>query len=134
MSEHEMYTSDSSSDEEHERGLVETRMLQARDKALDELWELFRENNIESKINGLIDGRVVNEWLRGLVSMDNAVVYGRLKKSNSSNPYGNISDERINEFLQTARAVVQFYQPSFSKYRHYISDVAASIIKYHYKL
>ena len=77
MSELETYTSDSSSDEEHERGLIETQMLQDRDKALDDLWELFRENNIESKINGLIDGCVVNEWLRGLVSMEDVVVYGR---------------------------------------------------------
>ena len=129
-----MYTSDSSSDEEYEQRLVETRMLQERDKALDDLWELFKENNIESKINGLIDGRVVNEWLRGLVSMEDVVVYGRLKKSNSSIPYGNISDERIDQFRQAARAVVKFYQPSFSRYRHYISDVTASIIKYHYKL
>lgn len=134
MSESEMYTSDSSSDEEYERGLIETQMLQDRDKALDDLWELFRENNIESKINGLIDGCVVNEWLRGLVSMEDVVVYGRLKKSQSSIPYRNISDERIAEFRQAARAVVNFYKPCFSKYRHYISDVTASMIKYHYKL
>ena len=134
MSESEMYTSDSSSDEEHEQGLIETEILQQRDEALDDLWELFKEKNIESKINGLIDGYVVNDWLRGSVSMEDVVVYGKLKKLNSSIPYGNISDERIDDFRQAACAVVNFYKPCFSKYKQYINDVTASIIKYHYKL
>ena len=54
---------ESSTDEEWEQRLKEVEEQKARDIALDELWELFRKNNIDSKINGLITNEVIENWL-----------------------------------------------------------------------
>ena len=55
---------ESSTDEEFEERLQQTQRAQERDNAHDALWELFRENNIDSKLNGLINNDVIEEWLR----------------------------------------------------------------------
>jgi hypothetical protein len=125
---------ESSTDEEFEARLEQTQRAQERDKAHDALWELFRENNIESKLNGLIDNSVIEEWLRAAVQMEDIIRGNRLKKKNSTVLSYQITENRIAEFREVAKAVVQFYRPGFARFRSYINDVCASIIAYHYRL
>ena len=125
---------ESSTDEEWEARLEETKRAQERDKAHDALWEMFRENNIDSKINGLINNDKIEEWLRAGTQMEDIIRGNRLKKENSTVLSYEISENRIAEFRETAKALVQFYRPGFARFRSYINDVCASIIKYHYKL
>lgn len=125
---------ESSTDEEWEARLEETKRAQERDKAHDALWEMFRENNIDSKINGLINNNVIENWLRAGTQMEDIMRGNRLKKENSVVLSHEISSNRIAEFREVAKALVQFYRPGFARFRSYINDVCASIIKYHYKL
>ena len=125
---------ESSTDEEFEERLQQTQRAQERDKAHDALWELFRENNIDSKLNGLINNDVIEEWLRAPVQMEDIIRGDRLKKENSTVLSHKISSNRIAEFREVAKATVQFYRPGFARFRSYINDVCASIIAYHYKL
>ena len=125
---------ESSTDEEWEERLDETKRAQERDQAHDALWELFRENNIDSKLNGLINNDVITNWLRAGTQMEHIIRCGRLKKTDSVVLSHEITDNRIAEFRETAKAVVQLYRPGFARFRSYIDDVCASIIKYHYKL
>ena len=125
---------ESSTDEEFEERLEETKRAQERDAAHDALWELFRKNNIDSKLNGLIDNSVIENWLRAGTQMEDIIRGGRLKKENSTVLSHEITDNRIVEFREAAKATVQFYRPGFARFRSYIDDVCASMIKYHYKL
>tara|TARA_B110000977_G_scaffold201077_2_gene294024 strand:- start:41 stop:460 length:420 start_codon:yes stop_codon:yes gene_type:complete len=125
---------ESSTDEEWEARLEETQRAQERDAAHDALWQLFRKNNIDSKLNGLINNDVMEEWLRAGAQMDKIICGGRLKKENSTVLSHQITDHRIAEFREVAKAVVQFYRPGFARFKSYIDDVCASMIKYHYKL
>jgi len=125
---------ESSTDEEWEERLDETKRAQERDAAHDALWELFRHNNIDSKINGLIDNSAIEEWLRGGTCMEDIIRGNRLKKKDSVVLSHEITENRIAEFREVAKATVQFYRPGFARFRSYIDDVCASIIAYHYKL
>jgi hypothetical protein len=125
---------ESSTDEEFEARLEESKRAQQRDAAHDALWDLFRHNNIDSKLNGLIDNSVIENWLRAGTSMENIIRGNRLKKDNSTVLSHQITDNRIAEFREAAKAVIQFYRPGFVRFRSYIDDVCASMIKYHYKL
>lgn len=125
---------ESSTDEEWEERLLETKRAQERDNALDALWELFRKNNIDSKLNGLINAEVIETWLKAETCMENIIKGTRLKKENSTVLCYEITQPRIDEFREVAKAVVTFYKPEFKRFRSYIDDVCASIIKYHYKL
>ena len=125
---------ESSTDEEWEERLLETKRAQERDNALDALWDMFRKNNIDSKLNGLINAQVIEKWLKAGTQMDDIIRGDRLKKENSTVLSYEITQNRIDEFRQTARAVVKFYRPQLSRLRSYIDDVCASMIKYHYKL
>ena len=71
---------ESSTDEEFEERLEQTQRAQERDNAHDALWELFRENNIDSKLNGLINNDVIEEWLRAGAQMEHIIRGNRLKK------------------------------------------------------
>jgi len=125
---------ESSTDEEWEERLLETKRAQERDNALDALWDMFRKNNIDSKLNGLINAQVIEKWLKAGTQMDDIIRGDRLKKENSTVLSYEITQNRIDEFRETARAVVMFYRPQLSRLRSYIDDVCASMIKYHYKL
>ena len=125
---------ESSTDEEWEERLLETKRAQERDNALDALWDMFRKNNIDSKLNGLINAQVIEKWLKAGTQMDEIIRGDRLKKENSTVLSYEITQNRIDEFRETARAVVRFYRPQLSRLRSYIDDVCASMIKYHYKL
>jgi len=125
---------ESSTDEEWEERLRETERQKQRDEALDNLWEAFCKNNIDSKINGLINAEVIDTWLRAETEMRDVVVNNVLKKSNSTILSYEITQNRINEFREVAKLVVNFYRPEFKKFKSYIDDVTASMIKYHYKL
>ena len=125
---------ESSTDEEWEERLQQTQRAQERDKAHDALWTLFRENNIDSKLNGLIDNSVIENWLRAGTQMENIIRGNRLKKQNSTVLCHEITDNRIAEFREVAKATVQFYRPGFARFKSYINDVCASIIAYHYRL
>lgn len=125
---------ESSTDEEFEERLQETKHAQERDKAHDALWEMFRENNIDSKINGLINNDIVEKWLRAETQMKDIIRGNRLKKENSTVLSHDISAHRIAEFREVAKAVAQFYRPGFARFKSYIDDVCATMIKYHYKL
>tara|TARA_B110000858_G_scaffold191852_1_gene241688 strand:+ start:108 stop:530 length:423 start_codon:yes stop_codon:yes gene_type:complete len=125
---------ESSTDEEWEARLEQTQRAQERDAAHDALWTMFRENNIDSKINGLINNDFIENWLRAPVQMEDIIRGNRLKKKNSTVLSYEISSNRIAEFREVAKAVVQFYRPGFARFRSYINDVCASIIAYHYKL
>ena len=125
---------ESSTDEEWEERLLETKRAQERDNALDALWDMFRKNNIDSKLNGLINAQVIEKWLKAGTQMDEIIRGDRLKKENSTVLSYEITQNRIDEFRETARAVVMFYRPQLSRLRSYIDDVCASMIKYHYKL
>ena len=125
---------ESSTDEEWEERLLETKRAQERDNALDALWDMFRKNNIDSKLNGLINAQVIQKWLKAGTQMDDIIRGDRLKKDNSTVLSYEITQNRIDEFRETARAVVMFYRPQLSRLRSYIDDVCASMIKYHYKL
>ena len=125
---------ESSTDEEWEERLLETKRAQERDNALDALWDMFRKNNIDSKLNGLINAQVIQKWLKAGTQMDDIIRGDRLKKDNSTVLSYEITQNRIDEFRETARAVVRFYRPQLSRLRSYIDDVCASMIKYHYKL
>ena len=125
---------ESSTDEEWEERLLETKRAQERDNALDALWDMFRKNNIDSKLNGLINAQVIEKWLKAGTQMDDIIRGDRLKKDNSTVLSYEITQNRIDEFRETARAVVMFYRPQLSRLRSYIDDVCASMIKYHYKL
>ena len=72
---------ESSTDEEWEERLLETKRAQERDNALTALWELFRQNNIDSKLNGLIDAQVIETWLKAGTQMEHIIVGNRLKKN-----------------------------------------------------
>lgn len=125
---------ESSTDEEFEERLEQTQRAQERDKAHDALWELFRENNIDSKLNGLINNGVIEEWLRAGAQMEHIIRGNRLKKKNSTVLCHEITENRIAEFREVAKATVQFYRPGFARFKSYINDVCASIIAYHYRL
>ena len=125
---------ESSTDEEWEQRLKEVEEQKARDIALDELWELFRKNNIDSKINGLITNEVIEKWLKAGTQMEDIIRGDRLKKANSTVLGPEISQHRIDEFRETAKAVVTFYRPQIKMVRSYIDDVCATMIAYHYKL
>lgn len=125
---------ESSTDEEWEERLQQTQRAQERDNAHDALWELFRHNNIDSKINGLINNDIIENWLRAAVQMEDIIRGNRLKKENSTVLCHEITENRIAEFREVAKATVQFYRPGFARFRSYINDVCASIIAYHYKL
>jgi len=127
-------SSDSSTDEEWQERLEETKRAQERDKAHDALWELFRKNNIDSKLNGLINNDVIENWMRAGTQMGDIIRGDRLKKENSTVLSYEISSNRIAEFRETAKAVVTFYRPGFARFKSYIDDVCASMIKYHYRL
>lgn len=125
---------ESSTDEEYEERLKEVERQKERDKALDALWDMFRTNNIDSKINGLINNEVIEEWLRAGTCMKDIIRGDRLKKKDSVVLSYEITQNRIDEFRETAKAVAQFYRPGFAKFRSYIDDVCATMIAYHYKL
>lgn len=125
---------ESSTDEEWEERLLETKRAQERDNALTELWKLFRQNNIDSKLNGLIDAQVIETWLKAGTQMEHIIAGNRLKKKNSTVLSYEITQNRIDEFRETAKAVVIFYRPELSRLKSYIDDVAASMISYHYRL
>tara|TARA_X000000368_G_C22524785_1_gene490829 strand:- start:22 stop:441 length:420 start_codon:yes stop_codon:yes gene_type:complete len=125
---------ESSTDEEWENRLEETKRAQQRDKEHDALWQMFRDNNIDSKINGLINNQVIEEWLKAGTQMENILRGNRLKKRDSVVLSHEISANRIAEFREVAKATVLFYKPEFARFKSYIDDVCASIISYHYKL
>lgn len=125
---------ESSTDEEWEDRLEETKRVQQRDKEHDALWQMFRDNNIDSKINGLINNQVIEEWLKAGTQMENILRGNRLKKRDSVVLSHEITTNRIAEFREVAKATVQFYKPGFARFKSYIDDVCASIISYHYKL
>lgn len=125
---------ESSTDEEWEERLLETKRAQERDNALTELWKLFRQNNIDSKLNGLIDAQVIETWLKAGTQMEHIIAGNRLKKKNSTVLSYEITQNRIDEFRETAKAVVIFYRPELSRLKSYIDDVTASMISYHYRL
>lgn len=127
-------SSDSSTDEEWEERIQETKRAQERDNALDALWDLFRKNNIDSKLNGLINASAIEKWLKADARMEDIICGDRLKKENSTVLSYEISQNRIDEFRETAKAVVAFYRPELSRLKSYIDDVTACMIKYHYKL
>jgi hypothetical protein len=95
---------------------------------------MFRENNIDSKINGLINAQVIEEWLRAGTCMEDIIRGDRLKKKDSVVLSYEITQNRIDEFREVAKAVAQFYRPEFAKFRSYIDAVCATMIVYHYKL
>ena len=95
---------------------------------------MFRDNNIDSKINGLINNQVIEEWLKAGTQMENILRGNRLKKRDSVVLSHEITTNRIAEFREVAKATVQFYKPGFARFKSYIDDVCASIISYHYKL
>lgn len=125
---------ESSTDEEWEERLLQTKQAQERDQAHDAMWELFRNNNIDSKLNGLINNNVIEEWMRAGTQMEDIIRGNRLKKENSTVLSHQITENRIAEFREVAKIVAQFYRPEFAKFRSYIDAVCASMIKYHYKL
>jgi len=125
---------ESSTDEEFEERLQQTKRAQERDAAHDALWDMFRENNIDSKTNGLIDNSVIVNWLRAGTCMEDIIRGDRLKKKDSVVLSYQITQQRIDEFRETAKAVAQFYRPEFAKFRSYVDAVCASMIVYHYKL
>lgn len=127
-------SSSSGTDSEWEERLQEVEKLKRRDEALDALWDLYRRNNIDSKLNGLIDAQVIDTWLKAEISMQDIVRGNRLKKENSTVLSYEITQNRIDEIREVAKATVNLYRPGFSRIRSYIDDVTASIIKYHYKL
>ncbi len=125
---------ESSTDEEFEERLQQTKRAQERDAAHDALWDMFRENNIDSKTNGLINNSVIVNWLRAGTCMEDIIRGDRLKKKDSVVLSYQITQQRIDEFRETAKAVAQFYRPEFAKFRSYVDAVCASMIVYHYKL
>tara|TARA_B110000858_G_C17396567_1_gene290555 strand:+ start:98 stop:517 length:420 start_codon:yes stop_codon:yes gene_type:complete len=125
---------ESSTDEEWEERLLQTKQAQERDQAHDAMWELFRNNNIDSKLNGLINNNVIEEWIRAETQLEDIIRGNRLKKENSTVLSHQITENRIAEFREVAKIVAQFYRPEFAKFRSYIDAVCASMIKYHYKL
>lgn len=125
---------ESSTDEEWEERLLQTKQAQERDQAHDAMWELFRNNNIDSKLNGLINNNVIEEWIRAETQMEDIIRGNRLKKENSTVLSYEITQNRIDEFREVAKIVAQFYRPEFAKFKSYIDAVCASMIKYHYKL
>lgn len=127
-------SSDSSTDEEWQERLEETKRAQERDKAHDALWELFRKNNIDSKLNGLINNDVIEQWLRAQTCMDDILRGNRLKKEHSTVLSYEITNHRILEFRDVAKATARLYRPEFAKFKSYIDAVCASMIKYHYRL
>ena len=127
-------SSESSTDEEWEERLIEVEQQKQRDAAHDALWDLYRKYDIDSKLNGLIDAQVINTWLKGAVSMEDVVIGNHLKKTNSTVLGPEISQNRIDEIREVAKATVQFFRPGFVRFKPYIDDVCASILVYHYKL
>jgi len=125
---------ESSTDEEWEARLEETQRAQERDKAHDALWDMFRTYHIDSKINGLINNQVIEDWLKAGTSMEEIIRGDRLKKKDSVVLSYEITQQRIDEFRETAKAVVTLYRPGFARFRSYIDDVCASMISYHYRL
>ena len=125
---------ESRTDEEWEERLLQTKQAQERDQAHDAMWELFRNNNIDSKLNGLINNNVIEEWIRAETQMEDIIRGNRLKKENSTVLSYEITQNRIDEFREVAKIVAQFYRPEFAKFKSYIDAVCASMIKYHYKL
>jgi len=127
-------SSESSTDEEWEQRLIEVEQLKQRDAEHDALWDMFGKYKIDSNLNGLIDAQVINTWLKGAVSMEDVVKGNRLKKTNSTVLGPEISQNRIDEVREVAKATVQFFRPGFVRFKSYIDDVCASILVYHYKL
>jgi hypothetical protein len=127
-------SSSSGTDSEWEEQLHQLSEEIRRDEALDALWDLFLQNNIDSKLNGLIDARVIDTWLSAKTRMQDINRGSRLKKENSTVLSYEITQNRIDEIREVAKATVNVFRPELKKIKSYIDNVTASIIKYHYKL
>lgn len=134
MSSSEYFTSESETDEEYERRLEELECEKKRDEEAHRVWDLMERNNIRSPLNGPVDGRVLNRWLSPELKMSDVVYKGFLRYDGQVALHERITEERVDEFREAARAVAEHYNPFCSKYSSYVNGVTAQMIQYHYKL
>ena len=81
-----------------------------------------------------MDGNTINTCLESRLRMCDVVHLGKLRYSNKTALGGTISDNRILEFREAAKAMVICYLPEMQRQASFINRVTASLIKYHYKL
>jgi hypothetical protein len=91
-------------------------------------------NNIRSPLNGPMDGNTINMCLYSDLRMCDVLHMGRLKYLNKTVLGCTISEERILEFREAAKAMVMCYIPEMQRQVSFVNTVTACLIKYHYKL
>lgn len=134
MSSYDYSSSESETDEEYELEMKELEMEKIRDMSGHLLSDLMCRNNIRSPLNGPMDGKTLNQCLNPHLKMDD-VVYGNfLRYDGQVALHDRISRERINEFREVAKAMVDHYNPFCSMISSYINGVTAQLIQYHYRL
>lgn len=134
MSSYEYSTEESSTDEEHEQGLMDLEEEKLRDQQSHSLTALISQHNIRSPLNGPMDGACLNNCLHPALKMED-VVYGNfLRYDGQVALHDRISTDRINEFRTVAKAMAEHYSPHNARFSSYVNGVTAQLISYHYRL
>jgi len=134
MSSYDYSSSESETDEEYELEMKELELEKVRDMSGHALNDLMHRNNIRSPLNGPMDGKTLKQCLSPHLKMED-VVYGKfLRYDGQVALHDRITQERIDEFREVAKAMADHYNPFCSQFSSYVNGVTAHLIKYHYKL
>ena len=128
------YTDESSTDEEHEQQLVDLEEEKLRDEQSHVLWDLMGRRNIRSPLGGPMDGSTLNSCLHPRLKMEDVVYRNFLRYDGQVALNDRITQERIDEFREVAKAMATHYSPYNARHTSYINGVTAEIIRYHYNL
>ena len=134
MSSYDYSSSESETDEEYELELKELEMEKVRDENSHMLCNLMHQNNIRSPLNGPMDGYTLKQCLNPHLKMKDVVYRNFLRYDGQVALHDRITQDRIDEFRQVAKAMADHYQPFCSQFSSYINGVTAHLIKYHYRL
>lgn len=130
MSQSDICSTESETDVEFEERLDTVEREKQRDEESERLLESMRASNISLS---RVDGNVLNDWLKAEMTLEDVIVCGRLKKNNSTELLNFISEDRVRELRELAKAVVYFYEGG-TPFKSYIDRVTACIIKFEYML
>jgi len=134
MSSYEFSSDESSTDEEYEHQLDKLEEEKLRDVQSHELCDLMWRRNIRSPLNGPMDGHVLNVCLYPTLKMQDVVFGHFLRYDGHVALHDRITQDRVHEFREVAKALAEHYSPKAAKFTSYINGVTAHLIKYHYKL
>jgi hypothetical protein len=123
----------SSTDEEYEKQQEELESEYIFNSASNYFYDVMYQKNIRSPY-GPLDGATINACLQSTLKINDVVKLGRLKYSDKTALGEYISEDRIQDFREAAKAMVVAYLPEMQKQASFINSVAAYLIKYHFRL